>query len=409
VPDFDSGAAFGWGSIGYGGPIVGPGPQPITGPGSLGSQIIIAAGGLPAPTGGAAPPAGSEPFVSTPTPAAVSSALGEAPIGGGGWGAAGVLGDWLFRRGRPRASRYERAVRAGAKALERALITVATRIIKGPAPIIISRSRALTPYIPQAGRFAIGRVLGIGSILFPSRLDPDVAPATRNIPREQLDAWLPPIEVRAQRIGTDPRTIGGRDLSRVPIGELMKPFPVFGPAPPAPQPTPFGRRVFEAAGDFGREWLEGELERLFPVERPPTIAQAPRSAPTPTPSTPRQVNIPGPAAPPAPQPGTARRPIRFGLGAGAILAGLAIEARAPRGQPSFTSPPLPFAPEPAPLTAFSTGGAFYGGAGGGFVDECNCRPRGPRRKCLERAPVRYSGGRRKGQSAGTKCIRFASR
>lgn len=39
---------------------------------------------------------------------------------------------------------------------------------------------------------------------------------------------------------------------------------------------------------------------------------------------------------------------------------------------------------------------------------CQPKPRGPRRKCLQRAPVRFSGGPRKGKSAGTKCIRYAA-
>lgn len=39
---------------------------------------------------------------------------------------------------------------------------------------------------------------------------------------------------------------------------------------------------------------------------------------------------------------------------------------------------------------------------------CEPKPRGPRRKCLQRAPVRFSGGPRKGKAAGTKCIRYAA-
>lgn len=51
-----------------------------------------------------------------------------------------------------------------------------------------------------------------------------------------------------------------------------------------------------------------------------------------------------------------------------------------------------------------------GGAGawGTSSQYCEPRPRGPRRKCLQRAPVRFSGGPRKGKAAGTKCIRYAA-
>jgi len=39
---------------------------------------------------------------------------------------------------------------------------------------------------------------------------------------------------------------------------------------------------------------------------------------------------------------------------------------------------------------------------------CSCKPkkRGPRRQCLERAPIKWAGGRRKGKAAGSKCIRW---
>lgn len=68
---------------------------------------------------------------------------------------------------------------------------------------------------------------------------------------------------------------------------------------------------------------------------------------------------------------------------------------------------------PAPSSGTTTGPGTIpltdinaGSIGSWGSNYCTPRPRGPRRKCLQRAPVRWSGGPRKGKAAGTRCIRY---
>lgn len=108
---------------------------------------------------------------------------------------------------------------------------------------------------------------------------------------------------------------------------------------------------------------------------------------------------------------TRARVFQFGtLGTLALL----IEAnRRNRSSPSTVGVPSPVVPEITPtptitpsLTPLATGMLSWSGGYGNASMDCNCKPRGPRRKCLERAPVKFSGGRRKGKPAGTKCLRW---
>jgi hypothetical protein len=74
------------------------------------------------------------------------------------------------------------------------------------------------------------------------------------------------------------------------------------------------------------------------------------------------------------------------------------------------APPLPVPQVTAgmiPLTAFG-GSLIPSTPTATRTDNCDCKPkkRGPRRECLERAPIKWSGGRRKGKAAGTKCVRW---
>jgi hypothetical protein len=65
------------------------------------------------------------------------------------------------------------------------------------------------------------------------------------------------------------------------------------------------------------------------------------------------------------------------------------------------------------VAAQSSGAPFPFGAGGWGTStstgECTPPKRGPRRKCLQRAPVKFSAGPKKGKAAGSKCLRFSAR
>lgn len=88
----------------------------------------------------------------------------------------------------------------------------------------------------------------------------------------------------------------------------------------------------------------------------------------------------------------------------------------PSGSPALASSlaPEPTPIAPAPLTRFEASPVSYFGGfgltppGGSASQRCDCKPkrRKPARRCLERAPVRWAGGRYKGKSAGTRCVRW---
>lgn len=110
--------------------------------------------------------------------------------------------------------------------------------------------------------------------------------------------------------------------------------------------------------------------------------------------------------------------VRWGtiaIGAGAIVAANALLPRVFASRSSGitnSGAPLPIIAGPAnPVSTSPTVGSFavsgFGGAGSAAY--CARTPRGPRRKCLERAPVAWRSGQRKGKAAGTKCIRYATR
>ena len=114
----------------------------------------------------------------------------------------------------------------------------------------------------------------------------------------------------------------------------------------------------------------------------------------------------------------------FGLGAmpwpvvgllGAVVATAVLRRERRGNEPSgFALPAVPSTPGAQPVTppATSTGpqiGSFALGGFSGSGAYCEPAPRGPRRKCLERAPVSWRAGRNKGKNAGTKCLRYAAR
>lgn len=106
---------------------------------------------------------------------------------------------------------------------------------------------------------------------------------------------------------------------------------------------------------------------------------------------------------------------RIGIGVGAIVAANTLLPRLFSGSayPSMQTA-APIAPGGAiatpPATSVQPGiGLQSLSFGGGQSGNCSCGPRGPRRKCLERAPVAWRSGRNKGKAAGSKCVRYAQR
>ena len=299
----------------------------------------------------------------------------------------------------------------------------------------LSSSRELTRYVSRpvarvlqaAPRFGAGiasRLLGgLGLFLYPSAIEPD-----RFTQAEMLE-----------RAGM---------LPLPPLPDYYIP-PRVVLAPPPREYRDLGFRFFldkERAGlgnNYGYQWLLSQVPGLRgPEQGPPPPNTVLRSVgpgqmistglpqPGPTAPTPEQTPVQQTSQSSAPQQilaprsttgkGSRRRQRLFTFGGLGTLI-LLIEANQRRGGGS-PSPIIPGAPVPVPvptptptatpstptLTPFNPVllGFSGGGAGG---DECNCAPRGPRRKCLQRAPVKFTGGPRKGRPAGTKCIKFSAR
>jgi hypothetical protein len=106
----------------------------------------------------------------------------------------------------------------------------------------------------------------------------------------------------------------------------------------------------------------------------------------------------------------------IGVGLGAIVGANFILPRVFGSSSSsgFVAPGVPTpatAPQPT-VTVQPSGNVapqYFGGDSFGGGNYCEPRPRGPRRKCLERAPVAWRAGRNKGKAAGSKCVRYAQR
>lgn len=247
---------------------------------------------------------------------------------------------------------------------------------------------------------------------------------------------LTPYEVKYYGLNPiDPRRYGQ------PIGAGPSPFPLGqpvnvalnrvlgqlgGPTPELPRElTP--REVLRGViRDIAEGTTPGQIYQGLGLGGPrPEEYGPPAKSPTPVPATevgkvPGVPQVPQTTIPQGPGQARARRRarrnqiIRFGLGSVAIGSLLELARDSSSGpQPSGAATPSPsigesqtVTPVPAPLTALNSG---FVGFGAGDVGYCQPRPRGPRRKCLQRAPVKWSGGPRKGKSAGTRCIRFGSR
>jgi hypothetical protein len=282
--------------------------------------------------------------------------------------------------------------------------------------------------------FIASRVFAIGALLYPSPLG--VGTLT---PAERRDE-----AVRASYNAGNFRMLGLPDAPAPPTYRDPRALPdLLLENIPRRADTGFRgflRRELGGAGaDFGRDWLANQLGvprgtlpypareqgppeprvNIGDIHSSPT-AQIPDPGTVATPGV-QQVNVPSTA--PGKRgtfgKGTRARQRIFtfgGLGTAVLLIEAGRRGRSPvpsarPGAPVLPSPleppiaiptPTPLTPQQPSVQSYSPG--YYGAAGADGY--CIPRKRGPRRKCLERAPVKYSGGRRKGKAAGTKCLRW---
>jgi hypothetical protein len=428
-------------------------PLPGQDPGEFSAPQIFP--GAPAP--------GSEPSVLPPsipggpglTPGGTEALFPGAPFGGGpvgyypgrgklsqrelrrlvgeqapGIGLAAIMGgiDKIFASVRRRPSArtiITRAVREGFR-LGR---DVAERVIKGPVPPLpevldptLKRLTGPVAKVPIYLRYGLlGEAFGWYMLLKPHTLGPgDLTPdqvkyyGLNPLPEKAIDPRFP-----ARYIGTGPSPFPLGQPVNVGLDRVLGRLPKQTPDLPRElTPREQLRQVLQdiATGqtpDILRMQREGGTGRM--IDQGTEVGpQIPPAATGPVQGVP-QVQVGGPQA----RRGGAARP-RIGLGIGAIATGLVLESirrggsrRGPEPGATFTpvetsQPGIVPTPAPTPLTTFNTVSLQSGFVGGGGA-ECNCAPRGPRRKCLQRGPVKWSGGPRKGKAAGSKCIRFAAR
>jgi hypothetical protein len=413
-------------------------PLPGQDPGEFSAPQIFP--GAPAP--------GSEPSVLPPsipggpglTPGGTEALFPGAPFGfgplytpGGGYlsqrelrrrlgeqapgiGLAAIFGGRGIFRGTYRRPSLETIVRRGATVLVRRGLRVLERIVRGAPPITpkgglpVPVDRAIPN--PFRGLGIIGGLILAGrpTVLGRGDLTPE------QVKYYGLNPIRLPPGVRPIGVGQSPFPLG--QPVNVSIGRVLGRLdPKTPDLPRELTPREQLRQVLQdiATGqtpDILRMQREGGTGRM--IDQGTEVGpQIPPAATGPVQGVP-QVQVGGPQA----RRGGARP--RIGLGIGAIATGLVLESirrggsrRGPEPGATFTpvetsQPGIVPTPAPTPLTTFNTVSLQSGFVGGGGSD-CSCAPRGPRRKCLQRGPVKWSGGPRKGKAAGSKCIRFAAR
>ena len=368
-------------------------------------------------------PAAEVPFVPVgigqgPVPPDVSAALGEPAVPWAGLGGITVnLFKLAARRRVPRASTV----------ITRELVRMASRVPGALYRLLttspLSPSRALVP-LAEAASPVVGigvRAFGlIGGVLYPTAL------GVSTLGPKDIRALSGYIELK-QHVPGAPRTLFEElGLPRNVPGIRPLITPSSAPPPDLTPPTnlvpPGVGRYSPWRSEFERRLRERVQRSKRALEQRLTVPQNPEAGPpSPRPFVPpesnpidlsRAVGQLGQKPPPAP-----KRPPAFqihpGLVLGSLAGGWAIQQLLYGGGSTVAAPPAIVAPSPVQspvpvanlgLTAFNAG--FVGSAG---TTGCTCKPRGPRRKCLQRAPVRWSGGPRKGRAAGTRCIRYATR
>jgi hypothetical protein len=179
-----------------------------------------------------------------------------------------------------------------------------------------------------------------------------------------------------------------------------------------PRDKPIGEILRDAAREVGRDAIKKALPPGIPFPSGPgaTGREGP-PAPNPnSPSAPRSQTVTPPSSPASRLPPWAV-PVGIGLGAFAVIGVLNRRRGGSSSATAVLNVPGPIGsggPLPSPGVNTGVSALLVGGAqgGGGY---CEPQPRGPRRKCLERAPVAWRAGRNKGKAAGSKCVRYAQR
>jgi hypothetical protein len=372
-----------------------------------------------------------DPTWGEPVPRDVQRTLGESQPG---WFGAGI-GNWIFGVGRKKLTKAQRAARR--------LDNLIASSMRKSSRVIIDEAGTLitTPRVWGTGaRIAAGVGIVIGGaidVLWPSQLgNSDLTPLERQrehekgieVFSEELTKYTRPADPRYpeyagnRRIGVDPRTFPLGRETNIPTGSVLTPFPTFPEVDPDVQSR--GRRGIEK---YMRDRAERALKRVVPeplrgyipdMGPPRPSSPAAPSSPSSSSSSPRPTTTTTPTAPRSP----ARIPTGLPLYLGIALVGAVVPGLFRRGSGSQTrggitntltpSIEAPDVPSVSPIdTPMQYPAPSIYSAGGGFSADgyCTPRPRGPRRKCLQRAPVKFTGGPRKGKAAGTKCIKFASR
>jgi hypothetical protein len=290
-----------------------------------------------------------------------------------------------------------------------------------------------TEAFPWASRLAGGFVGGIvASLAFPESID-----ESGQFPLDMKTLASGPFSLQVRRMVAADQFTRSRRVPSAAVRELMNRGPdvLLGERPPTLVEKL--NRLSDETADFirGRGFGPGGFNQFRTV---PGASVVTATAPgfndyTPPAPIPRlEVPFDPNAGPPAPSSsGSSSTPSRAGKGGrqpsrpinwpkiglfgGATLGGVYLlrqivgnnpYAGGSTGAASIvgSQPATPPAPTVAPqVGSFALGGYSGGGA------YCTPRPRGPVRKCLERAPVAWRGGRNKGKAAGTKCVRRAQR
>lgn len=423
-----------------------PPPVPYIGPVTAADIAAAAAGAA-----GVAPPSavGPDVVVPPPSPAPVIELPPAAPtpqlpppiysdVGASGYGAFGAM----FSPFGPLYRRSTRLTRAGQQV--RGLVKIGLDAVRGEVSALTrsftSRAIAREAIVTAGGKLPpglLGRAAGLAGQFMRASGNPYViglalllkptATASNDILERRgfnedlwrdFDAWNADLEAGRRIYEQQPEMMDRPESLRV-----------------APGPRP--RNFVERAEDFlenlpvGRMlnapgWVPN-LRKLISEGASAPGSQTVTPAVVPPYVNPTRAPLPGEVqqgpTPPAPKRGKRIAGVSTGLGRmpwpvvgvlGGVVATAIIRRQqgggSPAGSPIASGPTigLPPAPTVSPIQSpLLVGG--YGGSFGGSTAFCEPRARGPRRKCLERAPVAWRSGRNKGKAAGTKCVRRAAR
>lgn len=343
----------------------------------------------------------------------------------------------FFKRGATRVSQAAEAeeIRVGAQALGRGVIvrgsptaaeTVLREVLRRNAEEVGARG---VSYVARGlafvGGLAVGGLLAIGvEALLPNRAgytdaqEKELLRQAAEMERRATFTWDNAAADRALRTARTPV-----DLN--PIGQYPLGFPVDEIVLPD---TLVKRSLLQRVLPYVADELPEALQRAARESAKGTPASKPAPAPGGVGSTSYgQIPQAGPPAPTSSSPSSSAGPgrlprpgVRWGMiaiGAGSIVAANTILPRlfgnpysgSQTAAPAPSTPPSQNVTPPTSTTSSPALGSFAIGGYSGGGQYCEPRPRGPRRKCLERAPVAWRSGSRKGKSAGSKCLRYASR